>query len=86
VERLSRKPVELGPALQREQGSWQAGGCGCLTPGWWLSQQGRAPVIPHGAGARQVLMGRWVLAIPGMAGAQQGLKGSGLVGEEQLSW
>jgi hypothetical protein len=59
VDRLSGKPVELGPAPHREQVSWQAGGCGCLTPGWCLSQQDRAPVVPHGAGARQGLMG-WV--------------------------
>jgi hypothetical protein len=58
VERLSGKPVKLGPAPHREWGSWQAGGCGYLTPGWCLSQQGRAPVFPHGAGARQGLMGR----------------------------
>jgi hypothetical protein len=56
VERLSGKPVELGSALHREWDSWQAGGCSCLTPGWCLSQQGRAPVIPHGAGTRQGLM------------------------------
>jgi hypothetical protein len=59
MEWLSGKPVELGPALHRERDSWQAGGCSCLTPGWCLSQQGGAPVVPHRAGARRVLMG-WV--------------------------
>jgi hypothetical protein len=48
--------VELGLAPPREWDSWQAGGCCCLIPGWCLSQQGRE-VIPHRAGAGQVLMG-----------------------------
>jgi hypothetical protein len=54
---LSEKPVQLGLALHREQGSWQAVRSSCLTPGWCLSQQGRAPVVSHRAGARQGLMG-----------------------------
>jgi hypothetical protein len=57
VEQLSGKPVQLDPALPRRRGSWQAGGCSCFTPGWYLSQQGRAPVISHGDGARQGPMG-----------------------------
>jgi hypothetical protein len=57
VEQLSGNPIELGPSLHREWDSWKASGCGCLTPGWCLSQQGRAPVVPHGAGAEQDLMG-----------------------------
>jgi hypothetical protein len=57
VEQLSGKPVELGSALPEGRGSWQAGGCSCLMPGWCLSQQGGAPVIPHEAGARRGLVG-----------------------------
>jgi hypothetical protein len=58
MEWLSRKPEELVPALPEGQGSWQAIGCGCLTLGWCLSQQGGAPVIPHIAGAQQGLIDR----------------------------
>jgi hypothetical protein len=52
-------------------------------PGWYLSQWGLAPVIPHGAGARQGLIVRGSLSGGGpvvacVAGAQQGLKGGGL--------
>jgi hypothetical protein len=58
VEWFSGKPVELGPAPPEGQGSWQAGGRACLMPSGCLSQWGRAPVIPHGSGARQGLRGR----------------------------
>jgi hypothetical protein len=80
---LSGKPVELGRALPEGWWSWQAGGCGCLAPGWYLSQRGGAPVLPQGDGAGQGLMGRVSLrggglVIPRMAGAQQDLKGGGL--------
>jgi hypothetical protein len=81
---LSGKPVELGPAPPKRPGSWQAGGCGCLSPGWCLSLWGRAPVVPRGAGAWQGLMGGESLSggglvIPRIAGAQQGLKAGGLL-------
>jgi hypothetical protein len=66
-------------AFRAGWGSWWAGGCGCLLPGWCLSRRGRAPVVPHGAGAQHGLMGR-DLVIPHIAGAQQGLKGGGLGG------
>jgi hypothetical protein len=61
VEWLSWKLIELGSALPKGWGvgsSWQDGEFGFLVPGWWLSQRGEAPVIPHGAGAgvRQGLM------------------------------
>jgi hypothetical protein len=57
VEQLTGKPVELGLAPAEGRGSWRAGGCSCLTPGWRLSQQGKALLIPHGAGAQQGLRG-----------------------------
>jgi hypothetical protein len=51
-------------------------------PGCCLSQQGKAPVFPHGVEALQGLMDRSPrggdLVILCMAGAQQGLKGGGL--------
>jgi hypothetical protein len=80
---LSGKPLELGLAPPKGQGSWQTGGCICLVPGWCLSQQGWAPVVPHGAGARQVLIGGCSprvrgSVIPGIAVVQEGLKSSGL--------
>jgi hypothetical protein len=80
VEQLSGKPVELGLALTKGQSSCQASGCCCLTPCWCLSQWGGAPVVPEGN--LQGLMG-WSLrgggpVIPPVAGAQEGLKGSGL--------
>jgi hypothetical protein len=65
-------------------GAGSALGAGILA-GWCLSQRGGAPVVPHGAGAQQGLMGGGSLrgggpVSPCVAGAQQGLKGSGLVG------
>jgi hypothetical protein len=90
VEQLSGKPAELGPALTEGRGSWWAGGYGGLAPGWCLSQWDRAPVVPHRAEALQGLMdgsprGRG-LVVPRVAGAQQGLKGSGLGVGEQVFW
>jgi hypothetical protein len=52
------KACRAGASSTQGQGSWQAGGCSCLAPGWCLSQRGRAPVVPNGAGVRQGLMGR----------------------------
>jgi hypothetical protein len=81
VEQLSGKPLELRSALHRGQGSWQAGGYGCLSPGWCLSQGSKAPVIPHGAGARQGLMGEVGSGHPTRGWGSAGLKGSGLGGK-----
>jgi hypothetical protein len=53
------KALEMGSALPRGQGSLQAGASGCLSPGWFLSQQGRAPVVPQGGRDRQGLMSGW---------------------------
>jgi hypothetical protein len=83
VEQLSGKPAELGPALPEGWGSWWTGGCSCLMPGSCLSQQGGAPVIPHGSAAQHDLMGGGSPrgggpVIPHIAGPQQGLKGGGL--------
>jgi hypothetical protein len=85
VERLSGKPAELWPALHKERGSWQVGGCGCLTPGWCLSQQGGAPVVPHGAGARQGLMGGVGSGHPTCGWGSVGPEGQGAQGEGQVS-
>jgi hypothetical protein len=85
VERLSGKPVELGPAPHREWGPWQAGGCGCLTPGWCLSQQGGAPVVLHGAGARQGLMGGVGSGCPACGWGSAGSEGQSAEGEGQIS-
>jgi hypothetical protein len=52
VEWLSGKPVE--PASSAQGVGFLAG---CLASGCCLSQPGRAPVVPHGAGTRQGLMG-----------------------------
>jgi hypothetical protein len=70
-------------AFRAGWGSWWAGGCGCLLPGWCLSRRGRAPVVPHGAGAQQSLMGGGSprgrgSVVPHTSVAQQGLKGSKL--------
>jgi hypothetical protein len=72
-----------GSAPPEGQGSWWAGGYSCLMPGRCLSQWGRAPVVPHRAGARQGLMGGGSLkgrgpVTPRIAGVQQRLKGGGL--------
>jgi hypothetical protein len=81
VERLSGKPVELGSSLYREQGSWQAGGCGCLTPGWCLSQQDGAPVVPPGAGAGQGLMGGMGSGLPMYGRGSAGPEGQWVEGK-----
>jgi hypothetical protein len=78
MERLSGKPVELGPGSARGAGilvglgMWlshtklmpgpkgQGSGQGRdpARPELWGSQWSMAPVLPHGAGARQGLRGR----------------------------
>jgi hypothetical protein len=79
VERLSGKPVELGSAPPEGQGSWWAGGCGCLSPrlvgrGSSPSTRSWSPAGPDGQGS---LRGGDPV-VPCVAGAQQGLKGGGL--------
>jgi hypothetical protein len=70
----------MGPAPPEGRSSWPASGCGCLMSGCCLSQQGRVPVVPHGPGAWQGLMGRGSprgggLVIPQVAGSQAGPEG-----------
>jgi hypothetical protein len=88
VEQLSGKPVELGPAPPKGQGSWRAGGCSCLMPSLCLFQRGGAPVVSYGAGAWQGLRGQEAegrrSGRPTQFGSQQELKGGGLEG--QVSW
>jgi hypothetical protein len=84
VEWLSGKAVELGLALPQWQGSWQAGGCGCLVPGWCLSQRGGALVFymelqPGRASWAWETQGV-VVRLSRVAGVQQGLKGGELGG------
>jgi hypothetical protein len=85
VEQLFGKPVELGPVPHREQDSWQAGGCGCLTPGWYLSHQGGAPVVPHIAEARQGLMGGVGSGCPTHGWGSTEPEGQWVQGEGQVS-